>query len=448
MIIEVILGSIGGLIFGGVVAWLLASQRAHAATEAASRDAAAAEASVVELRAQTEAGNIQLTAIQQALDEQRAATVKAETELAEARKNIDQQKQLLIEAEKKLTDTFGKLAADALKSSNESFLQLARESMGGQLKPLAESLKRYETHIKTVEESRKKDQGGLDEQLRALMDAQLKLRSKADKLANALRVPQVRGRWGEVQLRRVVELAGMTEHVDFETQVTVEGEDGKLRPDMIVHPPTGQQIIVDAKVPLDAYLNAIETDSLEKRTKFLVQHAAHVRTHVRTLAAKAYWDQFEQTPEFVVMFIPGESFFSAALEADATLYEDAMARHVMLASPMTLLALLRVVSHGWRQEQIAENARKISAAGRELHDRMRILIDHVANVGKGLKRANDAYNKAVGSLETRVLPSARRIKDLGAATGTDIASPAPLDTTPRDLIGNSESSELEVGNSE
>jgi DNA recombination protein RmuC len=234
-------------------------------------------------------------------------------------------------------------------------------------------------------------------------------------------------------LKRVAELAGMAEHCDFTEQVTATGEGGRIRPDMIVRLPGEREIVVDAKVSLEAYLDAVAAETEEQRAGHLARHAAQMRTHLNQLAAKGYWEQFERTPEFVVMFIPGESFFAAAIESDHDLVEDGLKRGVVLATPTTLMALLRAVAFGWRQEQVARNAQEISDLGRELYERMRVLVGHLGRIGKGLDGSTEAYNRAVGSLEARVLPAARRFRDLGAATGEEIPALEPLRNDPRAL---------------
>jgi DNA recombination protein RmuC len=257
------------------------------------------------------------------------------------------------------------------------------------------------------------------------------LQKETGHLVTALRTPQVRGRWGEMTLRRVVELAGLSEHCDFAEQVTVSGEQGRRRPDLIVHLPSDRDIVVDAKVSLDAYLNATSAESEEQREKLLIKHAQQVRTHMNDLGAKAYWDSFPRTPEFVVMFIPGESFFAEAAHHDISLIEDGLQMKVVPATPTTLIALLRAVAYGWRQEQIAKSALEISELGKQLYERMRIVAEHLNDVGGHLQKANVAFNKAVRSLETRVLPSARRFKDLGVATGEEIPILDQVETTPQ-----------------
>ena len=430
-----------GIIFGGIVGWLLASLRRHAAESLAG-----------ELRNQAAQIQSRLDASEQAARNEANLRVAAETRLKEAQANLEDQKRQLEEAQGKLTDAFQALSAQALKSNNQAFIELAvqtfekiqaqakgdletrEKAIEGLVAPLKESLKSYEEQIQTMERVRQNAYGSLEEQLRNLSSVNQQLQKETGTLANALKGgPQVRGRWGEMTLRRVAELAGMSEHCDFTEQQNFESEAGRQRPDMIVHLPNGREIAVDAKAPLQAFLDAAAAPTEEERKAKLARHAQLVRDRMKELAAKAYWDQFDPAPEIVALFLPGESFFSAALEQDRTLMEDGMQKHVVIATPTTLIALLRAVAFGWRQELIAQNAQAISNLGKDLYDRVRTFLSHFESVGAALKRATESYNRAVGSLESRVLPSARKFKELGAASGQEMAELEPVDESPRTL---------------
>ncbi|UCC67691.1 MAG: DNA recombination protein RmuC [Armatimonadota bacterium] len=361
--------------------------------------------------------------------EEREARVAAETRLADSERQLDAQKSLVDEATAKLGDTFKALSSDALRSNAQAFVDSAKQT----LEPLREALKRYEDHIREIESQRRQDYGSLDSQLKQLAASEQQLQRETTNLVNALRRPQVRGRWGELTLKRAVELAGMSEHVDYSEQVSMDIEGGRLRPDMIVRLPAGRQVVVDAKVSLDAYLNGLESSDEESRQSCLAQHCRQMKEHIRQLAARSYWEQFEPTPEFVVMFVPGESFLQAACSVDNAIIEQAMQDGVVLASPTTLVALLRAVAYGWRQEQIAKSAQEVSGLGRDLYDRLRTFLGHFDKIKRGLESATSAFNQAVGSFESRVLPSARRFRDLGAATGDELPELEPIDAQARQL---------------
>lgn len=357
---------------------------------------------------------------------------------------------LLEQAEAKLREAFQALSAEALRQNNRSFLELARAAMGEfqtsasadletrqraideLVKPLRESLERVDTKLHDVEKARAETFGALTQQLKSVAETQQQLHAETTNLVRALRAPSVRGRWGEMTLRRVVEMAGMEKHCDFDEQPTAESPDGRLRPDLVVHLPGGKQVVVDAKVPLEAYLRALEAPDEVSRATLLADHARQVRDHMNKLAAKAYWEQFEHSPDHVVMFIPGEVFFFAALQHDPELIEFGVGRNVFVAGPTTLISLLRTVAYGWRQEKIAENAQEISRTGRELYDRIATLADHLATLGRSLDRSVEAYNNAIGSLESRVLVSARRFKELGASSG-DLPTLEGIDRAARQL---------------
>jgi DNA recombination protein RmuC len=356
-----------------------------------------------------------------------------------------------LQASAELRPAFQALAADALRNNNESFLQLARARLEkyqaegkGDLEarqravetlvtPIRDSLTKVDAQIQQIERDRSQAYGALTAQVESLISTQDQLRSETGNLVKALRTPAVRGRWGEIQLKRVVEIAGMLSYCDFEEQVSVNTIDGRLRPDLVVRLPGGKNIVVDAKTPLQAYLDAVETTDDEVRKAKLLEHAQQVRGHMAKLGSKSYFDQFQPAPEFVFMFLPGEAFFSAALEQDPGLIEYGVNQGVIPASPTTLIALLKAVAYGWTQEKIAENAQKISELGKELYERLRIFATHLGDVGKGLDRAVVSYNKAVGSLESRVLVSARRFPELGATNLVEMPEPAQIDTTSRTL---------------
>jgi len=355
------------------------------------------------------------------------------TRLDETEKSQADKLQALHDAQVKLAETFKGVAAEALAANNQNFLTLAKSDQENRQKALDDTLKPLKDKLDSLEEERLKSFAGLAEQFRLLQTAQSLAAAETSKLANALRAPSVRGRWGEIQLRRVVEMAGMVEYCDFEEQVSVNTEAGRLRPDMIIRLPNHREIVVDSKVSLAAYLDSLEIDDEAGRQAKLAEHAAQVRQHVQRLAGKAYWDQFPEAPDFVVAFLPGETFFSAALQKDPELIEFGVENKVLLATPTTLIALLKAVAYGWRQEKLTQNAQEISDLGKELYDRLRVFAGHMDGVRSGLERSIDSYNRAAGSLESRVLVSARRFKELSAATGDDIDVAEQVDRRPRTL---------------
>jgi len=372
--------------------------------------------------------------------------VLLETEKARTGENLA----LLDDARRALTDQFRALSTDALARSNASFLQLAEENFGklqqaakgdldqrGQaiqamLQPVTERLGLLDANLREMEKTREGAYHGLREQTALMRQLYHELKSETGNLTRALRAPTVRGRWGEIQLKRVVELAGMLDHCDFQEQVQTP-EDRKLRPDLVVRLPGGKTVIVDAKAPLEAYLLAVEATDDETRRLHLLHHARQIRTHIKALSEKGYWEQFKgNTPEFVVLFLPGEHFFAAALEHDPSLIEAGVEQSVILATPTTLISLLRAVAYGWRQERLAENAREIAAHGREMHKRLSTFTDHLSKIGKGLETASSAYNSAVGAFDSRVLVQARKLAEFDTAgLGESLETPPPVETALR-----------------
>lgn len=328
-----------------------------------------------------------------------------------------------------LSETIEAAAARAVKGNNEEFLSLA----GQRLAPIDERLRGFETQLRELEVARQGAYGSLTAQVRSLLEAQEGLRSETGKLATALQRPGVRGRWGEATLRRLVELAGMVDHCDFVEQGTVEGSEGRIRPDLVVRMPGGGAVIVDAKTPLDAYLAALEHDDERARDASLDEHVQAMRDHMAALSRKSYWEQFDDTPDFVVMFVPVESAVAAALVRRPELFEEGQMKKVVLATPSSFIPMLRVVAMGWRDEQVAAHAKEISELGRELHKRLASMAKGVATLGTRLDGAVQAYNSAVGSLELKVLPQARRFSDLGAGSGQDIAELEAVENEARSL---------------
>jgi DNA recombination protein RmuC len=373
-----------------------------------------------------------------------------ERELAALRDEHAARLDELRRAKEELGTRFESLAAQVLDRNAKSFLDLLTEryrthetvsaeeidkrrtAIEALVRPLDEKLAEFKTHVREIEAARQEAYVKINEQVKALADGQASLGLETRKLVQALRAPKTRGRWGEMQLRRVFDLAGMAEHVDFTLEAHHATDGGALRPDAIVRIPGGKRIVIDAKTPLEAYLDALEAEAPEVQAQALARHSAQVREHVKLLASKSYQDAVGGTPDFVVMFIPGETFVAAAVEADRGLFEFAFERKVLIATPTTLMALVKAIAYGWQQEKMAANAAEVQRIGKELHDRLRVFGGHLSDVGKGLERAAKSYNAAVGSFEGRILPSARRFDALGVVpAGAEIEAPGAVETAPR-----------------
>ncbi|MEW5762828.1 MAG: DNA recombination protein RmuC [Bacillota bacterium] len=436
-----VLPVVAAFLAGCLVGWVIAGSRARAAGGV-----------INELRQQVAQRDEDLRRSREELDGERTARVKAETLLDESRKSVEEQKKLLDLATQRLAETFNSLAGEALKSNNQAFLALAQKTLEtfiaeakgdlgqrqqaieGLVRPLKEALERYDREIQEMEKARREAYGGLTRYLQELSQTQQQLQSETRKLVTALRVPRARGRWGEITLQRVVEMAGLSPYCDFATQPAAEVGDGRLRPDLIVNLPNGRAIVVDAKAPLDAYLDAVEAEGEDARKAALQRHAQAVRGHMLQLGSKDYQSRFRFSVDFVVLFLPGEPYFGAAVEHDPGLIEDAVHRRVLLATPITLVALLKAVAYGWQQRQAAENAERVIEAGRQLFDRVCVFAEHLAGIRRGLAGAVEAYNQAVGSWQSRLVPGARRLKELGAAPAQrELRDVEEVETVPREV---------------
>jgi DNA recombination protein RmuC len=433
------------LIVGGIAGWFFAM--AQYSGELKASEHAVAENRAVEAQLRKE-----LAEARDLLECERLERARLETRLQEAQTSLEEQKTLLDSATRQLTETFKAISLDALNQNNQAFIQLADKTMQAVfaemkgdfekrqgaveavVKPLEESLKRYETQIQAIEGSRQAAYGDISRHIEELVKMQDRLTDQTRTLASALKEPQARGRWGEITLKRVVELSGMSAHCDFVEQPVSEGETGRKRPDLIVKLPEGRQVVIDAKVPLRAYLEAYEATDLGIQATCLGRHAKSVRDHMNALASKEYWKQFSPTPDFVVLFLPGEAFFGAALDLDKTLIEDGIDRRVLIATPVTLIALLRSVAMSWQQQSASENARKIWETGIELFDRIKGFVRHFDKIRDGLAKATESYNAALGSFESRILPSANRLKELTAPEhGEALECPAPIEVALRSI---------------
>ncbi|HEX5645951.1 MAG TPA: DNA recombination protein RmuC [Nitrospira sp.] len=439
------IGFLAGLLLGGLFAGLWVGGRLRIQSQRA-------EATTDELRKQLEVDRQDRTVLGRELAEAQQARAATEARIEGVTKQLADQKSLLDQARQELLHSFQGLSGEALKQNNEAFLKLAsvsfealhakadgalqqrQEAIDGLVRPLQESLQRYDEHMRLLEQSRQSAYGGLDQHLKSLAESHQRLQQETGNLVKALRAPAVRGQWGEITLKRVAELAGMVEHCDFVEQQSVTAEDGRFRPDMVVQLPGSRRIIVDAKTVLSAYLDAHDARDDAQRAEALRRHAEQVRKRMDELSLKAYWSQFDRAPEFVVLFLPGEQFLGAALDHDPRLIEEGFARGVVLATPATLVALLRAVAYGWRQERLNAHAEEAGRLGKDLYERMAVLAEHFNDVGHALSKSVSAYNRAVGSLETRILPAARRFKELGVSSDKEIPLLEPAELVPRKAL--------------
>jgi DNA recombination protein RmuC len=447
-----------GLFLGCTIGWLLAGTRSRAALDGAIREAenraTAANSETAAVRIELESRKQETEALRADLRDAQNARAALDARADEMRVRFEEQQRLLAEAERKLTDTFRSLAADALRATSDDLVRRSNEKFAAErevagkdfaarqkaveemVKPARDSLVKLDEELRRIENDRRESQGTLKMQLESLG-------AQTGKLADALKTPVVRGRWGEVQLRNVVEIAGMADRCDFFEQENLAAEDGRLRPDMVVRLPGGKNVVVDSKAPLKAYLEALDAADDGARVLKLKEHAAQVRKHVDQLSSKTYWDACKPTPEFVILFLPGEMFFSAALQQDALLMEDAWARKVILATPSTLMAVLRSVAYTWRQEQLAENAQRISDLGQELHERIATMTGYLTDLGSALERAVREYNRTISSMETRVAVSARKFRELGVASKREIEYLEVVEIVPRELAPSNSLPDIE-----
>ncbi len=431
MTFTLLAGIIVALAVGFLTAWLVAFSRISRLRS----ESAAIAAQLSETRQQLATTRAETESLRKQVIDEKTQRTRAEVDVQNQRANLEEQKRLLGEAEANLREAFDSLAAKALQQSTDQFLLLAQErltkvqqetsgdlsqrqeAIKGLVEPLQQRLSDLQAHLRQMESNRESAYGELRNQVQQLAATNRDLQRETGTLVSTLKQPQVKGRWGELTLRRAIELAGMSPHCDFDEQVSVHTDEGRLRPDVVVRLPGGANVVVDAKVPLHGFLRVAAAQNDTEREAGLVEHARLVRAHVNQLSSKEYWKQFQPCPEFVVLFVPGESFFSAALERDQALLEDAIANHVLLASPANLIAILKAVAYGWRQEQIAENAQQISDLGSELYFRILKFLEHMDDVRGGIERTNKAFNSAVGSLEGRVLPAVRKLKEKGGYWG-------------------------------
>lgn len=444
-----------GAVIGGAVAWLALHAKARRGFDDGK---AAAATEIAALQERVAAKDRELHKLQETFDAEviesdglRQLSAGLQAQLEGERRAAQERSESFKRVTEELAEKFKALSRDALKDNNQEFLNLARatlekfqatakgdleqrrQAIDQLVKPLKESLEKVDGKIEEMERIRAGAYSGLIEQVKTLAASQQQLQSETGNLVKALRTPHIRGRWGEIQLRRVVELAGMIQYCDFAEQANVVTEDGRIRPDVIVRLPGNRTIVVDAKVPFEAFYESISATDNGVRLERLKEHARLVRVHIGNLSRKSYWETVQPTPEFVLLFLPGESFYSAALEQDPKLIEDGINQRVIIATPTTLIALLKAISYGWQQEQRAANADEVGKLGKELYDRLRTFINYFADIGRNLDRALESYNKGVGSLEARVMVTARKFKERGAIAGEEIEVMEPVDKSSRVL---------------
>ena len=436
--------AIAGLLVGIVIGALAGPRKSKVAL-------AVAQQRLADLAQQIAGEKIQTQTLRDSLADSERNLAAARTQFAAAERNLVEQRELISHAQEQLRLAFSSASAEALARNNEAFLHLAKErfatisaeavgsldqrkeQIDAMLKPLRELMDQYQLRVGEIEKSRVESYSMLREQLGTLAETQRTLNTQTSQLVTALSRPTVRGQWGEISLRRLVELAGLTNKCDFVEQGIVDGEQGRLKPDMVVSLPGQRDVVIDCKTALDAFLDAAAATDEDSRRSHLQRHAQQVRSRARELSGKSYWSQFPRSPEYVIMFLPGEAFLYAAVEQDASLVEDCIRNHVLLATPTMLIALLKTIEFGWRQEAISENAEQIRSLGVELYERIGAVLGHVAKLGTSLNSAVANYNQTIGSLESRVLPTTRKMAELGAHTGKELPQPELIERQPREI---------------
>ena len=442
------------LIAGAAIAYLLAERRSHTKIAELHSASAAADQRANRSRAATSPRpdeSTQTQSLREKLTEADKSAATLAANLASTQQNLEDQRKLLEDAHQQLKQSFASVSAEALAKNNEAFLQLAKErfatisteaagtlderkaAIEGMLKPMHELMTGYQSRLGEIEKSRVESYSMLREQLGSLAEIQRTLNTQTNQLVSALRRPNARGQWGEITLRRLVELAGMSSRCDFTEQTSVDTEDGRQRPDMLINLPGERQVVIDCKAVLDGFIEAASATDDDQRKVHLLRHCQQVRSRARELSAKSYWSQFPRSPEFVVMFLPGEAFLYAAVEHDPSLIEDALKNRVIISTPTTLMALLKAIEFGWRQEEVTQNAEEIRKHGKDLYDRIAVLLNHFNRLGGSLEQAVSNYNATVASMESRVLVTAKKIGEMGARSDKELSALEPIDTRPRQL---------------